>query len=175
MRSPRSTILIAKGVPREPRLNIAATMKQSWKFTLVVLVGLSLGAGLDETLHIIRDRKAGTNPVSDETFQQRLQCKRLADDYVQKNSDDNTSVFLERVEYSPARRSCIAAVTRAKSGNRITLYEFGAVDLLTAETLFSGECDENDANSRIFCGNGRNMQLIDKRDKTLEAALTSKD
>ncbi len=105
----------------------------------------------------------------------RLQCKHLADDYLQRNSDENTSVLLDRVEFSPARHSCIAAVTRGKSGNRITLYEYEAVDLLTAETLFSGECNGNDANSRIFCGNGRDVQLLDKRDKALEAALKSID
>src|SRR6266496_296725 len=147
-------------------------MKPFWKFVLVLLVGLCVGGGLDETLHVLRDRKANAaTQSSNEAFQRRLQCKHLADDYVQKNSDESTSVFLDRVEFSPARHSCIAAVTRAKSGNRITLYEYEAVDILTAETLFSGECNENDANSRIFCGNGRDVQLMDKRDKALEAAL----
>lgn len=148
-------------------------MKQ-WKFTLVVLVSLSVGAGLDEALHVTRDRKARTaNQVSNEAFRQRLECKRLADDYVQNNSDDHTRLLLDRVDFSPSRHSCIVALSRTSSGHGITLYGYDTVDILTAETLFSGECNENDPNSRIFCGNGRDMQLIERRDKTLEAALKS--
>jgi hypothetical protein len=149
-------------------------MRPFWKFVLVLLVGLCVGAGLDETLHVLRYRKANAaTQVSNETFQRRLQCKHLADDYVTKNSDDHTSLLLDRVDFSPSRHSCIVALSRTSSGHGITLYGYETVDILSAETLFSGECNENDPNSRIFCGNGRDMQLMEKRDKTLEAALKS--
>jgi hypothetical protein len=150
------------------------TMKRLWKFVLVLIVGLCLGAGVVETLHVIKDRKAKADTQnSDGAFQRRLQCKHLADDYVTRNSDDHTSLLLDRVDFSPTRHSCIVALSRTSSGHGITLYSYDTVDILTAETLFSGECDENEPNSRIFCGNGRDIQLMEKRDKTLEAALKS--
>lgn len=149
-------------------------MKPLWKFVLVSLVGLCIGAGLDETLHVLRYRKANAaTQVSKESFQRLLQCKHLADDYVTKNTDDHTSLLLDRVDFSPARHSCIVALSRTSSGHGITLFGYETVDILSAETLFSGECNENDPNSRIFCGNGRDLQLMVKRDKTLEAASKS--
>lgn len=157
---------------RPSNTEIHAVMKQFWKFVLVTLVGLCVGAGLDETLHVLRDRKArAETQSSDEAFKRRLQCKPLAEEYVTKNSDDHTSLSLDRVDFSPTRHSCIVALSRTSSGHGITLYGYETVDILTAETLFSGECNENDPTSRIFCGNGRDMQLIEKRDKTLESAL----
>jgi len=151
-------------------------MKGLWQLVVSALLGFCVGAALDETLHTIRNRQAkAKDRDSNEVFQRRVRCKSLADDFVTKATDDNTSLFLERIEFSPARHSCVGAFTRAMSGKRGTLYSYEAIDILTGETLYSGECAENDATSFIFCGNGRNMELIDKRDKTLEAALSSKE
>jgi hypothetical protein len=147
-------------------------MNKLWQFVLVALLSLCVGAALDEALHVIRNRKSeARDRDSNELFQRRLRCKSEADVYARKSSEDNSTLMLEKVEFSPARRSCIGAFTRAISGKTGTLYSYEAIDILTGETLYSGDCAENDATSRIFCGNGRNMELIEKRDKTLEAAL----
>jgi len=148
-------------------------MKKLWQMVLIALVGICVGAALDEAVHVVRNRQSqAIDRDSNELFQRRVRCKSLADDFVKKSSDESTNLLLERVEYSPARHSCIGAFTRVH-GRRGTLYSFEAIDILTGETLYSGECTrENDANSRFSCGNGRDVQLIEKRDETLESALS---
>lgn len=143
--------------------------KQLRQFVIIGLLGLVVGVTLDEGFHALRVRtKANT-----EAFQRRLRCKNLADNYLKESSDDNTTVLLDRDEFSPARNSCIAEVTRTEHGVRGgRLLMFDAVDILTGETLFTGLCNGNDANSATFCGNGRDMQLMERRDKVLEAALS---
>jgi hypothetical protein len=144
-------------------------MRRLWPFALVALVGLCLGVALDEARHMALNR----NNV--EVFQQRLRCKSVADDYVKKNSDDNSTLFLERVGFSPSRRSCVAAFTRWTTAKRGEIHDYETIDILSGETLFSDGCIENDPESTTFCGNGRDMQLWKERENVLETALSSKE
>ncbi len=136
-------------------------MNKPWQFVLGALLSLCVGAALDEALHMARNRKSeARDRDSNELFQRRLRCKSEADAYARRSSEGNSTFMLvEKVEFSPARHSCIGAFARAMSGRRVTLYSYEAIDILTGETLYSGECAENDAASRIFCGNGRNVEL----------------
>lgn len=124
--------------------------KKRWGPILVALVGLCVGTGLDEALRLARNRNLKTRHQDiSEAFQRRVRCREFANDFVKKSSDDNTALFLERIDFSPARDSCIAAVSRAISGKRGTLWSYETIDILTDETLLSGGCND-DANSRIF-------------------------
>jgi len=159
-------------------------MKKLWLFVIVALVGICVGAAIDEALHAARNRKSqAKDRDSNELFQHRLRCKAVADDYARANSDDSSTLFLERVDFSPSRHSCIASFTRWTTGKRklqrcncfVEIHDYEAVDLLSGETLSSGECVENDPDSTLFCGNGRDMRLDAERSKALESALVSKE
>lgn len=165
LRYPASAVTSGDRIPR------MADKTRLWRLVIVAIVALCAGAALDEGFHALRNGRA-KSMVSAEAFQRRLRCKSLADQYVKQSSDDNSTMFVDRVEISPARNSCIAAVSRAEHGQRGTLWSYETVDILTGETLFTGLCNQNDQRSPLFCGNGRDTQLMDKRDKALEAALS---
>jgi hypothetical protein len=150
-------------------------MKRFGQFALVALIGIGVGAALDETWHAVRNPKAqaqAQEPNSNELFQRRLRCKSEADDYARKSSESNSSLVVDKVEYSPSRHSCIASFTRITSGAGTELWSFETIDILTSETLFSEECVENDPNDKRFCGNGRDMVLRKGREDALAAALS---
>jgi hypothetical protein len=139
-----------------------------WHFALVALLGFCAGAASDEAWHAVQNRNNA------EVFGQRVRCSTLADAYAKKNSADDISLYVEHVDFSSTRRSCVAAITRALSNKQgdIAIYYYDTVDIVTAESLFSGSCIENNAEASTFCGNGRNMKLIQERDKALETALS---
>ncbi len=141
-------------------------MKKLWSFVLVALVSLCVGAGLDEVVHKTRDRDNA------ETFEQRLRCRSLADAYEKKESDAAANVFVDKVDFSRAKRSCIATVTRASGNAQGTVWFFQTLDLVTGDSLYSEWCSENNPDSHYSCGNGRNIDLRRNRDKALEAALS---
>jgi hypothetical protein len=150
-------------------------MKRFWQFALVGLIGICVGAALDETLHTVRNRKSqAQEQVSKELFQRRLRCKSEADEYAKKQSDDTSSFVLEQVEYSPVRHSCVASFTRITTGKRLELWSYETIDILTGESLFSEECVENVPSDRRFCGNGRDMALRKGREDAL-ATTQSKE
>jgi hypothetical protein len=130
-------------------------MRRATKVASLLVLGIVIGAGGSETLHVIRDR------YRTEFLEQRLRCKGLADAYVAKNSDEMTSIFLDRSDFSTRRNSCVAAVTRVSL--QTTHYE--VVDILTSETLFFGKCSDREDSKSFWCGNGRNDKLMDERDK----------
>jgi hypothetical protein len=159
-------------------------MKKLWLFALVALAGICVGAAIDEGLRTVRNRKPpAKDPDNSELFQHRLRCRSVADDYIKANSDDSSSLFLERVDFSQSRHSCVATFIRWTTGKRklercncfVEIHDYEAVDLLSGETLFSGSCVENEPDSHIFCGNGRDMRLDKERGKALESALSSKE
>jgi hypothetical protein len=135
-------------------------------FALIAL-GLCAGVAFDEAWHTVQPR------ANAEVFQQRLRCRTLADAYAKKNSDDYSTLELERVDFSPTRQSCVASISRAMNDGRGTIrsYDYETVDIMTGETLFSDSCIENDAKAATFCGNGRDMKLREKRDKALETVV----
>ena len=139
---------------------------------------------MDEALQAVRDRKSkAPDRDSGQLFQHRLRCKTVADDYIRANSDDSGTLFLERVDFSPNRHSCIATFIRLGTGKRkvqscncfVEIHGYETVYLLSGETLYSDECFENDPESTLFCGNGRDMRLNEERGKALDSALASKE
>lgn len=148
-------------------------MSKAWQLVIIGLVGLVLGAALDEGLHALRNRKPRfRNQDSSQLFQQRLRCKSEAEEYEKKFSDSNTSTSSDKIEFSPARHSCVGEFTRISSGHGTEVWVYETVDILTGESLFSGTCVENNPKSNIFCGNGRDMKLRDGQDKALNEALS---
>lgn len=166
------------------RCDTLFAMKRLWLMMLVAVIGICGGVAVDEGLHAVRNRKSQPKDRdSSELFQHRLRCKTVADDYAKQNSDDSSALLLERVDFSPSRRSCIASFTRWTTGKQklqrcncfVEIHDYEAVDLLSGETLYSGQCVENDPDARTFCGNGRDMKLGQERSDALESALASKE
>src|SRR5580700_6812145 len=107
-----------------------ARSKKAWLFTLALLAGVCVGAGSDEAFHAVRNRrsKAGDQD-SEEVFQRRLRCKTAADDYVRRSSDENSTLVLEKVDFGPARRSCVGSFTRITAGKRAEIWSYETIDI----------------------------------------------
>src|ERR1035438_7070438 len=88
------------------------------KITIMALIaGIVLGAAATEGFNVYRQSQGSYRQSHDnQIFQERLRCKAAADAYVKENTalNDNSvtgrSVTLEKVDYSPARNSCVAEV-----------------------------------------------------------------
>jgi predicted negative regulator of RcsB-dependent stress response len=88
------------------------------KITMMALIGgVVLGAAATEGFSVYRQSQDSyRQSQASQIFQQRVHCKAVADAYVKENTDlrDNTetgtSVTLDKVDYSPARNSCVAEV-----------------------------------------------------------------
>ena len=140
-----------------------------------MLVGVGIGTGIvvDEGLHTIRNQQSKPQKANEaELFQQRLRCKSEADAYAKASSQGNVSLVPEKIEFSPARHSCIVEFTRITAGKRSEIWSYETIDILTGESLYSGDCIENDPKASHFCGNGRDMSLRDGRDKALADAVS---
>jgi hypothetical protein len=117
------------------------------KITIVALIaGILLGAAATEGFNVYRQSHDGR------IFQERLRCKAVAEAYVKENSSDfkedplaksGVTVALDRVDYSPARNSCVAELETSYYSQRIALANcenLSVRDLLSEETLFSAKC-----------------------------------
>ena len=90
------------------------------KITMMALIGgVVLGVAATEGFNVYRQSQDSYRRSNDgQSFQQRVHCKAVADAYVKENTDlnDNSvtgrSVTLDKVDYSPARNSCVAEVER---------------------------------------------------------------
>ncbi|MCU1271128.1 MAG: hypothetical protein JWN74_2422 [Acidobacteriaceae bacterium] len=131
------------------------------KAAVFLVFGIFIGAASVEGFHIARDNQKR------EFFEQRLRCKKLAQDYVKASSDDYTSMSLDRADFSKSRNSCLAA-TLESSGKDRQFVEYKVTDVITGEVLSSDFCDERDSHSQSFCGNGRDIKLLQKRDEQLD-------
>ena len=112
--------------------------------TAGIVGGIVLGTVATEGFNVYRQSQDSYRRSHDsQSFQQRVHCKAVADAYVKENTDldDNggkgRSVTLDKVDYSPARNSCVAEL-------ETTFYFKGGApsfdsvqDLLSGETLFS--------------------------------------
>jgi len=111
---------------------------------MALIAGIVVGGAATEGFNVYRQSQDSYRRFQDsQRFQQRVHCKAVADAYVKENTDlrDNsetgTSVMLEKVDYSPARNSCVADFETN------TYFKWGATeresvqDLLSGETLFS--------------------------------------
>jgi len=108
--------------------------------TMAILSGIVLGAAATEGFNVYRQSH------DSQIFQERLRCKAVADAYVkEETSTDPEHVFLtlDKVDYSPARNSCVAEL------ESISFFKGGALifqsvqDLLSGETLFSLQCNKD--------------------------------
>jgi hypothetical protein len=114
------------------------------KITIVALIaGIVIGAGAVVGFDAYRQSQ------NSQVFQERVHCKALADAYVKANSTDvnenpdaisGVSVTLDKVDYSPARNSCVAELETAFVAPRLAIVHESVQDLLSGETLFSAKC-----------------------------------
>jgi len=109
-------------------------------------IGIVLGAATTEGFNVYR------RDHNSRIFQERVHCKAVADAYVKANStnsqsstDDSTfvSVTLDRVDYSPARNSCVSELETAYVARRVDITVESVQDLLSGETLFSSKCTDD--------------------------------
>jgi hypothetical protein len=141
-----------------------------WRTRITVvafLVGVLVGTGSVEAFHMIRDRNHR------QVFEEKIRCKGLAEVYVKSNSEDESFVLLERVDYSPARNSCIASALEVHEPGHGSSEHYRVVDLLSGETLYKGFCNNNSESGTTYCGNGRNVALANARDAAFASALKS--
>jgi hypothetical protein len=114
------------------------------KITIMALIaGIVLGAAAMESFNIYRQSH------DSRIFQERAHCKAVADAYVKEKSPDlkedpfaksYITVTLDKVDYSPARNSCVAELDTAYWSPRGVLDIFNVRDLLSRETLFQARC-----------------------------------
>lgn len=118
------------------------------KITIIALIaGIFLGAAATEGFNIYRHSQDSYRQSHDSRiFQERLHCKAAAVAYVKENTDlnDNSvtgrSVTLEKVDYSPARNSCVAELEEATYFRGGALVFESVRDLLSGENIVSNEC-----------------------------------
>jgi hypothetical protein len=137
-------------------------MKKLW---IAAAIGALLGASLTEVFHRVTDKR------SRERFEMNLRCKRLADEFVSKASNDYRQVMLNEVHFSAARNACIASVDEASHvPSTATMWRYTVVDVASGETIFDGICND-DKESAMYCGDGRNMEIIRKRNGSFEETV----
>jgi hypothetical protein len=107
---------------------------------MALIAGIVLGAAAREGFNVYRQSH------DSRIFQERVHCKAVADAYVKENTDLNDdsvtgrSVTLEKVDYSPARNSCVAELEETTYFRGGALVHESVRDLLSGETLFSTDC-----------------------------------
>jgi hypothetical protein len=95
-----------------------------------MLAGAAIGSGA------VLGLQARRQAERTEVFAQRVRCEGLAQAHVKSVSTDLTSVFIDRVEFSVPRNTCLAAIDTYR-GQSAEKYESQVIDLLTKEVLFS--------------------------------------
>ena len=115
------------------------------KIAIVALIaGIVIGAAATEGYNVYRQSQNSYRWLqASQIFEQRAHCKAVADAYVKENSDltenseTGTSVTLDKVDYSPARNSCVAELETVYIAPRVATEFVSVKDLLSGETLFS--------------------------------------
>ena len=117
------------------------------KITIMALIaGIVLGAAATEGFNVYRQSQDSYRQSHDSRiFQERAHCKAVADAYVKENNTDNgplVSLLPGKVDYSPARNSCVAGVEKImvirNASSALTIDS--VQDLLSGETLFDARC-----------------------------------
>jgi hypothetical protein len=116
---------------------------------MALIAGIVLGAAATEVFNVYRQSQDSYRQSRDgQIFQQRARCKAVADTYVKENSSDlkenptdpnGVVLTLNRVDYSPARNSCLAEVETTRFFRGGGTENESVEDLLSGETLFSVE------------------------------------
>lgn len=120
--------------------------------------GLLIGAAFVEYGHRRYDRQ------SKQMFEQRMRCKSLADSYARENTNNDGSTFLQMVDFSVPRNSCVAGFNNWTNNWQ----DWELVDLLSGERTPIGSCD-----LRASCGNGRDIKLASDLDAAFKQAITA--
>ncbi len=128
------------------------------KITIMALiVGVILGAAATEGFNVYRQSQDSYRQSHDSRiFQERLRCKVAADAYVKEkttikeDSPVGVSLELDKVDYSPARNSCVAEVEMTNYFRGGALVFESVEDLVSGETLFSTKCAEDCDYLRLF-------------------------
>jgi len=110
------------------------------KITILALIaGILLGAAATESFNVYRQSH------DSQSFQERLRCKAVADAYVKEDPAAKIGfiVTLDKVDYSPARKTCVAEVEATDWGPLNVLVIYSVRDLLSGESLFSARCTKN--------------------------------
>jgi len=136
---------------------------QTRGIAVVFVVGILVGAGTLEVFQIIREHRRR------EFFEQRLRCKKLAEEYAKSHSDNYNSVLPDRSDFSTSRNSCVASTDEYSGNARFVSYQ--VVDVVTGELISTASCDNHDSQSPSFCGGGRNMKLMQERDAAFDKAV----
>jgi hypothetical protein len=121
------------------------------KITIMALIaGIFLGAAATEGFNVYRQSQDSyRQSQNSRIFQERAHCKAVADAYVKENTNlnDNSvtgrSVTLEKVDYSPARNSCVAELEEGTYFRGGALVFESVRDLLSGDTLFSVNCTKD--------------------------------
>ena len=114
--------------------------------TMALIAGIVLGAAATEGFNFYRQSH------DSHVFQERLRCKAVADAYVkEENSTDpwHGSWILDKVDYSPARNSCVADVKAHYFFRTPPFTNEDVQDLLSGENLFSAQCTEKCAVTEV--------------------------
>ena len=122
---------------------------------MAVIAGIVLGVTATEGFNVYR--QSHNNRI----FQERLRCKAVADAYVKENSTDSkedpfakswVTVTLDKVDYSPARNSCVAELDTTYWYAPTLLERLSVQDLLSGESLFFANSTDEDfhASQDIF-------------------------
>jgi hypothetical protein len=110
---------------------------KTWQIaTLTLIAGAALGITATEGFNLYR--QSHNKQINNQIFQDRLHCKSVADAYVKEQSKDRIIVSLlpGKVDYSPARNSCVAGVETGIISTSPMITD-SIEDLLSGETLFS--------------------------------------
>ena len=132
---------------------------------VLVLVGIFFGALLAAAYFSWRHGDTKTE------FDSKVQCQDLARHYESENRQNN-SATVEAVAYSAKRNSCIAKVLTAHDG-ALEEDDTEVIDLLTREVLW-GEFCFNEQAYEPWCGNGRNIKIMEEADKKFVEIVKSK-
>lgn len=137
-------------------------MNRTIRAALLIIIGMLIGAGGSEGFHILLGSRRQN------AFQQKLRCKELAESYVRSNSNDMSTVYLERSGFSTHRNSCVAAISKVFISDS---WDYEVVDVISGDTLYSGNCFRNRTSDSLWCGNGRDVQLSGERDKAFNEVV----
>ena len=134
------------------------------RITVVFVIGILCGGLAVEAGHIFRDGHRH------EVFEERLRCKALAEAYV-KGQSEEPYTMLERVDFSPSRNSCIAAIHKVTFPH--SDQTFNVVDVISGEVLSHSWCAGDDETSKSYCGNGKNISLRNEYKRGFEKTVGS--
>src|SRR6266849_4315477 len=121
---------------------------------LAGLVGLVLGAVIGLCASAIYYRRSSA------LFANRLRCRAIGEEYVARALG---SPVLDKVDFSPARNSCVAAM----QSHYLGFWNYQVADVVSNETLFAESCNYDGGK----CGGGVDVKFLNEREKAFKKAV----